>query len=267
MTVELTFDSYGVPGNPAVVLIHPFPFRAQFWSACAPVIAASGYFVIAPNLRGCATSPSDTAPPSMELLSADVWQLLDSLQVNNPTILGVSLGGYVTLAMLRARPDGVSAIGIIDSKVTADSPAAVRNRQRIAFEIQNHLTTSEYAQQMLPTLLSPFSRQNRQDVEGQVAQWISASKPETIAWLQEAMALRLDSTTELAKFAGPTLLIRGAEDVVSRPEDFSTMVELAQQPTFVEVPDCGHLPPVEDSTATAQVIIQWLVKSAFDHAS
>jgi pimeloyl-ACP methyl ester carboxylesterase len=39
MAVSLTFESYGSANNPAVVLIHPFPFRAEFWLAVAPVIA------------------------------------------------------------------------------------------------------------------------------------------------------------------------------------------------------------------------------------
>ncbi|MCX6404507.1 MAG: hypothetical protein NTW81_03160 [Actinobacteria bacterium] len=73
MTVSLTFDSYGSADNPAVVLIHPFPFRAEFWSAVAPAMAESGFYVVAPNLRGCSTSPSDSSEPDMDLLAADVW--------------------------------------------------------------------------------------------------------------------------------------------------------------------------------------------------
>ena len=261
MTVSLTFDSYGSADNPAVVLIHPFPFRAEFWSAIAPEIAEAGFFVIAPNLRGCATSPSDDAGPNMDLLAADVWQLLTEQGIERATILGVSLGGYVTLAMLRAKPEAVAGIGLIDTKVTADSPAAVRNRQRIAADIESSLSVAEYAEQMLPTLLSQYTHENHTGVVDQVRGWISASSPATIAWLQRAMSARPDSSSALESFAGSTLLIRGADDVVSKPEDFQTMVELAQHPTFIELQNCGHLPPVEDPKASAQAIIAWLTNS------
>jgi len=258
MIVSLTFDSYGSPDNPAVVLIHPFPFRAQFWSSVAPAIADAGFYVVAPNLRGCATSPSDDSEPDMDLLAADVWQLLSQQGINRATILGVSLGGYVTLAMLRAKPDAIAGIGLIDTKVTADSPAAVRNRRRIASEIQDSLPVAEYAEQMLPTLLSPHTHEHRTEVVDQVRSWISASSPATVAWLQQAMAGRPDSSSALQSFAGSTLLIRGADDVVSKPEDFQTMLELAKNPTFIELENCGHLPPVEDPTVSAQVIVSWL---------
>ena len=258
MTVALTFESYGLSENPAVVLIHPFPFRAEFWTAVAPAIAAAGFYVVAPNLRGCATSASDDSEPNMDLLAADVWQLLAQQGIERATILGVSLGGYVTLAMLRAKPDSVAGIGLIDTKVSADSPAAVRNRRRIASEIQDALTVSEYAEQMLPTLLSQYTHENRTEVVAEVRGWIRASSATTIAWLQTAMAGRSDSSSVLQSFAGPTLLIRGADDVVSKPEDFKVMRDLAKNPTFVELENCGHLPPVEDPKACAQAITSWL---------
>ncbi len=261
MTVSLTFDSYGSADNPAVVLIHPFPFRAEFWSAVAPAMAESGFYVVAPNLRGCATSPSDSSEPDMDLLAADVWQLLTEQGIERATILGVSLGGYVTLAMLRAKPEAVAGIGLIDTKVTADSPAAVRNRQRIAADIESSLSVAEYAEQMLPTLLSQYTHENRTGVVDQVRGWISASSPATIAWLQRAMSARPDSSSALESFAGPTLLIRGADDVVSKPEDFQVMLDLAQNSTFIEVEKCGHLPPVEDPKASAEAITSWLVSN------
>lgn len=261
MTVSLTFDSYGSADNPAVVLIHPFPFRAEFWSAVAPSIADSGFYVVAPNLRGCATSPIDSSDPDMDLLAADVWQLLTEQGIKRASILGVSLGGYVTLAMLRAKPEAVAGIGLIDTKVTADSPAAVRNRRRIASEIQDSLSVPEYAEQMLPTLLSQYTHENRTEVVTQVRSWISASSPATIAWLQQAMAGRPDSSSALESFAGPTLLLRGADDVVTKSEDFQVMLELAQNPTFIELEHCGHLPPVEDPKASTEVIVSWLISN------
>ena len=258
MAVSLTFESFGESVNPAVVLIHPFPFRAQFWSQVAPALADAGYFVVAPNLRGCASSPNDKSMPNMDLLADDVWQLLAEQGIERATILGVSLGGYVTLAMLRLKPQAVAGIGLIDTKATADSPAAVRNRGRIASEIQDSLTVSEYAEQMLPTLLSSFTHEHRPEVVDQVRSWIAASSPETIAWLQLAMAGRSDSGNVLQSFAGPTLLIRGTDDVVSKPEDFQVMRDLAQNPTFIELDNCGHLPPVEDPKACALAITSWL---------
>ena len=258
MTVNLTYEKFGEPSNSTVVLIHPFPFRAEFWQATAPQLAEAGFQVIAPNLRGCADSPSDDADADINLLAADIWELLDRLDISKVTIMGVSLGGYVTLAMLRARPESVTALGLIDTKVTADSPAAIRNRTRIATEIQTELTPPEYALQMLPTLLSAFTHEHRPEVVTKVQSWISVSKPETIAWLQHAMAGRPDSSSDLAAFRGKTLLLRGADDVVTKAEDFNTMNELAQLPTYVEIPNCGHLPPVEDPQRTVSEIISWL---------
>lgn len=261
MTVSLTFDKYGNARNRAVVLVHPFPFRAQFWSEIAPKISDSGFLVLAPNLRGCADSPMDDAQPDINLLATDVWKMLAEQGIGQAYVLGVSLGGYVSLAMLRSRPAQILGLGLIDTKVTADSPAAIRNRQRIATEVKSDLSVTDYAKQLLPTLLSNYTHENRPEVVKQVEAWIGASKADTIAWLQHAMAGRPDSSEVLAEFSGPTLLIRGADDVVSKPDDFMTMQKLAKEATFIELPNCGHLPPIEDPEKTATTIISWLISS------
>ena len=258
MSVNLTCETYGDSSNPAVVLIHPFPFRAAFWFAIAPVIAESGFFVIAPNLRGCATSPLGDDEPNIDLLADDVWKLLDSLGVENPYVMGISLGGYVTLAMLRARPKNVAGLGLFDTKATADSAAAVRNRQRIASEIHEELSVSDYAKQMLPTLLSEYTHEHRPEVVEQVRTWISASNPHTVSWLQHAMASRPDSSQALAEFPGPVLFIRGADDVVSKTEDFEHMKSLAQHSQMIVMGSCAHLPPVEEPDVVATGIVNWL---------
>ena len=262
MNSQLTYDAYGDANNPALILIHPFPFRAQFWSALAPQIAEAGYFVVAPNLRGCATSPLGNEAPSMNVLAGDVWSLADSINLRNPIVMGVSLGGYVTLAMARTRSEHLAGIGLIDTKASADSPAAIRNRQRIAREIQYDLTPVQYAEQMLPTLLSPYTHEHRPNVVAQVREWISASNAESIAWLQEAMASRVDSSEVLAQFEKPVLLVRGVDDVVSKPEDFQHMQDLCDVATFFEIPTCGHLPPIEDPEATGQAILSWLTSTS-----
>ena len=260
MIAELTFDTYGEPLNPAVVLIHPFPFRAEFWSSVAPKIASAGYFVVAPNLRGCATSPLGDDEPSMDLLADDVWQLVDRLSLDKPFIMGVSLGGYVTLAMLRRRPTEIAGLGLIDTKATNDSPAAIRNRHRIASEVHAELRMEDYAHQMLPTLLSAHTHEFQPQLVQQVHSWISANDPHTVSWLQHAMASRPDSSDALSQFDGPVLLIRGVDDVVSKPEDFTHMESLAQHPTIVLLKDCAHLPPIEDPIATSDVMTTWLNK-------
>ena len=121
---------------------------------------------------------------------------------------------------------------------------------------------SLFAEQMIENVVGSFTHENRPKVVTQVKNWILSAKPETIAWLQIAMAQRPESFSTLAALNIPTLLIRGEQDVISSAQDFSLMQENLRQVTYVEIPNVGHLPPVEDPVATFTAIDQWLTTFA-----
>jgi pimeloyl-ACP methyl ester carboxylesterase len=52
LTVHILEAGYETPGRPAVLLLHGFPELAYSWRKVTPVLAAAGYHVIAPDLRG-----------------------------------------------------------------------------------------------------------------------------------------------------------------------------------------------------------------------
>jgi len=52
MTVHILEAGYETPGRPAVLLLHGFPELAYSWRKVMPSLAAAGYHVIAPDLRG-----------------------------------------------------------------------------------------------------------------------------------------------------------------------------------------------------------------------
>ncbi|MGE2732567.1 alpha/beta fold hydrolase [Mycolicibacterium vaccae] len=78
--VTLRVLEAGQRGAPTVVLCHGFPELAFTWRHQIPALAAAGYHVLAPDLRGYGGSdkPADVAAYSVAELTADVVGLLDS---------------------------------------------------------------------------------------------------------------------------------------------------------------------------------------------
>ena len=93
----------------ALVFLHAFPLNAQMWDAQLAACAERGWHAIAPHMRGfgdVAKRPQGSDPGSdpvadsaVDDYAAEVIDLLDSLHIHEAVIVGLSMGGYVALAI------------------------------------------------------------------------------------------------------------------------------------------------------------------------
>jgi len=83
--------------GPAVVLLHGFPDTHMVWRKQVGVLAAAGFRVIAPDLRGYGRTdaPSEVRAYSLEQLRGDVIGLLDALHIEVASLVGHDWGGII----------------------------------------------------------------------------------------------------------------------------------------------------------------------------
>ena len=244
-----------------LVLVHPFPFDSRIWDQLASKLSDSNY-LIAPDLRGCGQTALGTEEPNLDLLARDLIELIESIGLTKVILAGISLGGYVAMAMARLDPSLISGLILLDTKASSDSPQAKENRFRIARQMSENSKTSLFVTQMAENIVSTNTKLNKSEVYEQVISWMTEAKPETIAWLQIAMANRPASFLTLAQIDVPTLLIRGSADSISTEMDFLEMKKYLKQVTSIEIENAGHLPIIEDPVATANAIETWLTTFA-----
>lgn len=248
--------------GPAVVLLHAFPMDSSLWAAQRQGLAQAGFRVITPDLPGFGGSAQAEEPPSLDVMAEGVVELLDRLGIDRAVVGGLSMGGYVTLALLRLHPDRLSAIILADTKAGADAPDAAASREMVAAAVEAAGTAAGLADGMLPHLLGATTRESRPEVVATVRRWIGAQPAAGVAWAQRAMAARRDSLADIAAFGRPVLVLCGAEDTISPATDAAEMADAARSggsiTTVVEVPAAGHLSAVEDPDAVTQALLAWL---------
>src|ERR687890_664148 len=97
-----------------VVLLHAFPLNATLWQ---PQVARApaGWHVVTPDLPGFGRS---SLPPArtMEEMARAVATQLDDLEIERAVIGGISMGGYVTLALFRLAPERFSGMILADTR-------------------------------------------------------------------------------------------------------------------------------------------------------
>src|SRR5262249_30102595 len=77
-----------------LVLIHGFPLSARMWEGQLG-LAAQGWRVIAPQLRGFDGTPAAVPAVTVDDFAGDLVDLLDGLHIDQAVIAGLSMGGYI----------------------------------------------------------------------------------------------------------------------------------------------------------------------------
>lgn len=103
-----------------MVLLHGFPEQPSCWRAQIAALAAGGYRVIAPYLRGYHPSPAPIAPSDYVtgLLVADVVALLDRFGVRRAVLVGHDWGAQLAWWVGQLRPDRVAALAALSVPFT-----------------------------------------------------------------------------------------------------------------------------------------------------
>ncbi|WP_454051386.1 alpha/beta fold hydrolase [Cellulomonas sp. Marseille-Q8402] len=237
-------------GTP-LVLLHAFPLDSRMWSDVAALVPGDGP-VVAVDLPGLGSARGLPLPePSLEASADAVAAALVAAGHEHGVVAGLSMGGYVALALAERRPALVAGIGLLDTKSTADPAEARANRLRVADVVERAGTVDEVLP-MATALLGTASREHLELV-ARLEAWIGAQPPAGVAWSQRAMAARPDRTAVLEGYRGPALVLVGEEDQPTPVAAARTMADALGVPPVV-VPGAGHLTAVEAPSVVAQAL-------------
>jgi 3-oxoadipate enol-lactonase len=252
--IELAYTDAG--SGPAVVFLHGFPFDRSMWRGQVERLSA-GFRVIAPDLRGHGETTVTRGPSTMEEMAEDVVSLLDELNVPRAVVCGLSMGGYVALALYRAHPSRVRALVLADTRAKADTEDARRTReenaQRALAEGMGPIVDS-----MLPKLLSERTREGEPETVARVREMMLGLKPEGAAAALRGMALRRDQTDLLPKTDVPVLVLVGSEDVITPPSESEAMHALIEGSRLQVVEGAGHVSNVERPDEFGRALAEFL---------
>ncbi len=234
-----------------VVLLHAFPLDHRMWDDVTRGLSGARQ-VLAPALP---VPPGDDLPePSLDAAADHVADIARA--TGGPVVVaGLSMGGYVALALLDRHPDVVAGLALVDTRATADAPEAAANRLRVADAVEAAGSVGP-VRGNVDTLLGESTLAARPQVREQVLGWIDEQDPARVAWAQRAMAARPDRTEVLRAFTGPVTVVVGDEDTITGPDAAEHMVKTAEQSQLVVVPRAGHLSAVEDPAAVTTALAE-----------
>lgn len=120
------YEWSGPEDGEVVVLVHGFSSPCFIWQRQASALAQAGYRVLRYDLFGRGHSDRPDATYDAELYHRQLAELLDALKVEEPiNIVGLSMGGPITLRFVEREPERVRRFGLIaPAGFGANLPAA-----------------------------------------------------------------------------------------------------------------------------------------------
>ncbi|MDO4558156.1 MAG: alpha/beta hydrolase [Planctomycetia bacterium] len=248
-------DTGTVDARSTLLLIHGFPFDHRIWREQYQRLPEQNVRVIAPDLPGFGDSEPipDADCVTMDDYAVALIRLLDHLHGIAPvTVAGISMGGYIAMAMLERFPQRIDRLILCDTRSEADTPEVAASRLLVAKRALDEPNADFLADSMIPKLLSETTRKNRPQLETLVRSTMSAASPAGIAAAARGMALRPDRSHLLRKISIPVDFVVGVRDVFSPPEVMERMWKLVPESVasrLIRVPDAAHLAPLENPDA------------------
>lgn len=258
-------DEGGAPGAgaagskaaPVLLFVHGFPLTHAMWREQVEAFRAT-YRVLVPDLRGFGQSEVTPGTVGMDRFAADLDCLLDALGINEPIVLcGLSMGGYIAFQFVQKYAARLRGLVLCDTRAAADTPDARKGRAQLAADVLAN-GPAPAADAMLPRLCGPKTLGERPGILPFLKEMILANSPAGIAAALGGMAARPDMRPLLPTIAVPTLVLVGADDVISPPAEMRELAAAIPDAEFAIVPSAGHMAPLEDPAAANAALARFL---------
>lgn len=171
-------------------------------------------------------------------------------------LVGLSMGGYIALEIMRQAAERVARLALLDTSARADLPEASAKRH-VNIAAAEDGRFEEIIAAQFPLYVHP-SRQNDAALKGDYLAMCRDVGPQAYVRQQKAILTRIDSRASLAAIRCPTLVLVGAQDEATPPSLAEEMVFAIPASRLAVVPDCGHLATLERPEAVTAELVAWL---------
>jgi pimeloyl-ACP methyl ester carboxylesterase len=264
--IELEYDTFGDPGQPAMLLIMGLGVQMLGWDErFCNMLAERGFYVIRFDNRdvGLSTKIEGAPPPNplqlmagdyssasytLDDLADDTAGLLDALDIPAAHVVGASMGGMIGQVLACRHPERVLSLTSIMS--TTGNPAIGQPRPDVVAALitpapgdrEGYVAAMERTFNLIGSPAYPHDEAELRELIGTM--YDRAYYPQGFLRQLAGIMASGDRTSAICNITVPTLVIHGEEDpliVVSGGEGTAASIPGAK---LVKIPGMGHdLPP------------------------
>lgn len=173
-------------------------------------------------------------------------------------LAGVSMGGMVSMEIMRLAPERVGALALLDTNARPDTEEQKARRISINAAMLAARDIRSLGGSSLDYLVHPSAPAS---VRQELTEMTARVGVETYVRQNLAVAARADLRPVLSTITVPTYVIVGQEDRMTPPEMSREIHQRLPGAELHLLPDCAHLPPIEKPEATAALLRELALKA------
>ncbi|HYM92520.1 MAG TPA: alpha/beta hydrolase [Chitinophagaceae bacterium] len=242
-------------GKP-VVLLHGFGGDGEVWKNQIEFLK-NKFQLIIPDLPGSGKSEM-IEDMSIEGMAELIKAILDKENIALCTIIGHSMGGYITLAFAEKYPEHLNAFGLCHSTSYADSREK-KSARRKGIEFINQHGAFEFLKTTSPDLFSPISlNEMKKEINTFINSLGSLSAAALVSYYT-AMIQRPERTEILRNSKVPVLFIMGKYDNAVPLKDALEQCHLPEKSYIDILTKSGHMGMMEEAGKTNRALEEFLL--------
>lgn len=240
LNIEGENVAYSILKNsgPFLVLVHGFPEDQHIFQNQIAFLQEN-YSLIIPDLPGAGNSPFNENIGTVEDYAKVLHAIISHEKIEKVTMLGHSMGGYITLAFAELFPDFLSKFGLIHSTAIADSDEKIEGRFQ-AIENIEKLGVQAFSYNAIKSNFAPQFANENEKIINQLVRYAEKSTVESLQNFQSIMIQRKDRTNILNTDKSVFFAI-GTEDKAAPLDQVIKQVSIPNISSVHIYQNVGHL--------------------------
>ena len=240
---------------PVVTLTHPLGVTLALWDDHVAALTKR-FRVLRYDVRGHGGSEILAGPYTLEQMSGDLFDLLNSLGVVETHFVGVSMGGLIGMTAALTRPSRIQSLVLCDT--TACYGPGVRpmweDRIRVA---ESEGMTAALVDRTMAIWFTEAFRARQADAVERIAAMLRKSDPRGYAAAIRAIGF-VDLSERIGAIRCPALVVVGEQDPGTPPAMARLIHERIVGSKLLVIPGAMHCAIVEDADRFLAALLGFL---------
>ncbi len=244
--MQLFYRRYGDPGQQPIIILHGLFGISDNWVTYARRMASEGFDVWVLDQRNHGQSPqSDNF--NYLAMTDDLFDFIDDHEIENPIIIGHSMGGKVAMRFALENPHVVKRLLIVDITLKAYGPrenhkTIINAMKKVNFDL---VTSRQDVEDQISPLIKEsrirqFIMKNLRRVAGNKFEWQI-----NIQGIEPNLDQMFDGINTINKFNKPALFIRGGNSDYILSEDYDQIRYNFPHAEIITIEGASHWVHVE----------------------